>query len=128
MAWMTPRLSRSFARWLVGMMLIATLAPAVSRSLSAMHQPGDWVEICTVQGMRWVRLGERDGRLPGGLAQALDRCGHCLLASERFAPLVPGVPELADSGASWLEPPHTPVGLGAVPILSPTARGPPLLS
>ena len=121
---------RSLARALLAAMLLATLAPAISRTLAASHEAGDWVEICAGTGMRWVQVGD-DGSLPKGsegLRQALDRCGHCTLAADRFAPLLPALPSLVgDSGPSPV-PQHASPVARAAGVPSPSARGPPFLN
>ncbi|AOW14652.1 hypothetical protein LPB72_05250 [Hydrogenophaga crassostreae] len=132
MGLISPHLLRRLAGWLVGAMLLATLAPAVSRTLAASHQAGDWVEICTTQGMRWAQVGVDDvvqsGGLDEGLSHAMDRCGHCTLASDRFAPLLPALPAVAsDPGTSPL-PRHIRLAIRATFAPSPSARGPPLLN
>lgn len=85
-------LSRRLSGWLLAALLLATLAPAVSRALAAgPPQDGqDWVELCTAQGMQWVLASELSGDSAAGpdgeRTGALDLCGHCTLAAERFAP------------------------------------------
>ena len=127
---MSPSFLRWLARWLLGAMLLATLAPAVSRTLTATREAGDWVEICTAQGMRWAQLrgGPADAGpadLGEGLLQALDRCGHCALSAERFAPLLPSVPSVAVFEGAWPSPSHTETGDHSLTALCPSARGPP---
>jgi hypothetical protein len=128
---MSPSLLRWLARWLLGAMLLATLAPAVSRTLTATRQAGDWVEICTTQGMRWAQwAGDSaeagSGDLDEDLLHALDRCGLCALSAERFAPLLPSVPSVVVPDGDASIPPHTEVGAHALTALCPSARGPPL--
>lgn len=126
---MSVRLMRLLARALLGAMLLAALAPAISRTLASTRVAGDWVEICTTSGMRWVQLEEAPGALTDAddPAHALDLCGHCCLAAERFAPLIPAFPAVA-----VLSGHHAPPGYIARATLSraaphPAARGPPLL-
>jgi hypothetical protein len=130
---MSPALLRWLARWLLGAMLLATLAPAVSRTLTASRQAGDWVEICTTQGMRWAQLGGRDAQLVStdldeGLLNALDRCGHCALASDRFAPLLSTAPSVASDPGPRPLPRYVRGAVWATLAPSPSARGPPLLN
>lgn len=128
----SPFLLRWLARWLLGAMLLATLAPAVSRTLAATRMAGDWVEICTTQGMRWAQVGiddaVSDAGLDEGLLHALDRCGHCTLAADRFAPLVSLLPGFAIDAGPHTLPLHNPLPVRAMHAPSPGARGPPLLS
>lgn len=124
-------LARRLSGWLLAALVLATLAPAVSRALAAgPPQDGqDWVELCTSQGMQWVLAGERggapadaDGRGPS----ALDLCGHCTLAAERFAPLLPRWPVLAAVVASWPTPFFFSTDLRSAESPRAVARGPPL--
>jgi hypothetical protein len=126
------RLARRLSGGLLAALLLATLAPAVSRALAAgPPQDGqDWVELCTAQGMQWVLASELgrdpaagpDGERPG----ALDLCGHCTLAAERFAPLLPGWPALPAVVASWPTPFFFSTDLRSAEAPRAAARGPPL--
>lgn len=117
---------RWLARCLLAAMALAVLAPSVSRVLAAERTVGDWVKICTAQGMVWVQLGERQDPVDTDDPLAVhDLCGHCVLTADRFAPLVPTLP-------AWQKPEGDPVrgacsgrvGL-ASPAMAPQARGPP---
>jgi Protein of unknown function (DUF2946) len=126
------RLSRRLSGWLLAALLLATLAPAISRALAAgPPQDGqDWVELCTSQGMQWVLANDLagdpvagpDGEHPG----ALDRCGHCTLAAERFAPLLPSWPVLAAVVSSWPTPVFVSTEPRSAEAPRAAARGPPL--
>ena len=93
---MPTRCLRSLTRVLLAAMLLAVLAPAASRALSRTRVAGDWVEICTAQGMQWVQwTSERTPAERGHTddpLHALDHCGHCTLQTDRFAPLLPSLP------------------------------------
>ncbi|WP_066255844.1 DUF2946 family protein [Hydrogenophaga flava] len=125
-------LARRLSCWLLAALVLATLAPAVSRALAAgPPQDGqDWVELCTEQGMQWVLANDLagdpvagpDGERPG----ALDLCGHCTLAAERFAPLLPSWPVLAEVVASWPTPFFVSTDLRSAEAPRAAARGPPL--
>jgi hypothetical protein len=122
---------RCFARWLLGAMLLATLAPALSRTLAASRQAGDWVEVCTAQGMRWAQV-EAEAVNPqaksgatDALLQALDRCGHCALSADRFAPLIPALFAVASFDEPWPLPHQAEVLQRSISVLCPGARGPP---
>ena len=123
---------RALARGLLAAMLLAVLAPAVSRALAGTRVAGDWMELCTAQGMQWVQLTpESDTADPlsaDDLQHALDDCGHCALAAERFAPLLPTPPLLPVAERLWAAPRHQAATLHALAAPSPGARGPPLLS
>lgn len=128
------RLARRLSGWLLAALMLATLAPAISRALAdGPPQDGrDWVELCTSQGMQWVRLPDAvadpasDPTAPA--KGALDLCGHCTLAAERFAPLLPTLPELAATRTRWSTPGYFSAVTHTVAGPQPAARGPPLLS
>lgn len=126
-------LARRLSGWLLAALLLATLAPAVSRALAAdPPQDGqDWVELCTSQGMQWVLASELNGDPAAepdsnGRPGALDLCGHCTLAAERFAPLLPSWPALAAVVASWPTPFFVSTDLRSAEAPRAAARGPPL--
>ncbi|PKO27243.1 MAG: hypothetical protein CVU36_21605 [Betaproteobacteria bacterium HGW-Betaproteobacteria-9] len=129
---MSTRLMRALARGLLVAMLLAVLAPAISRTLASTRVAGDWVELCTSQGMQWVQLtAEEVGADPlsvDDLLHALDDCGHCALAAERFAPLLPTLPVLPTAEGAWATPRHLAATQHDLAAPSPGARGPPLLS
>lgn len=126
------RLARRLSGWLLAALLLATLAPAVSRALAAgPPQDGqDWVELCTAQGMQWVLAddpgADRAASPDGGRSDAFDLCGHCTLAAERFAPLLPGWPALPAVVASWPTPFFFSTDLRSAEAPRAAARGPPL--
>lgn len=128
--------ARRLAGWVLALLLLSALAPAVSRTLSAGRAPGaqageHWVELCTSQGMQWVRVDLADGPIgdtPGPSPEALDRCGHCTLAAERFAPLIPSLPTLAPVSALWAPPLLVALPVVDAPWRAAVARGPPLLT
>ena len=126
--------AQRLARWLLMAMCLATLAPAVSRVLVS-GPPGDgqeWVELCTSQGMQWVRVAElgpsRSDRSAPADSGPLDRCGHCTLAAERFAPLLPSIPTLTTSALPWASPHFFGVETLSAELPRAHARGPPHLS
>jgi hypothetical protein len=126
-------LARRLSGWLLAALLLATLAPAVSRALAVdPPQDGqDWVEICTSQGMQWVLASELNGDPAAepdsnGRPGALNLCGHCTLAAERFAPLLPSWPALAAVVASWPTPFFVSTDLRSAEAPRAAARGPPL--
>jgi len=126
---LSPRHLRWLARCLLAAMVLAVLAPSVSRTLAAQRSAGDWVQICTAQGMEWIQLGATDS--PEGADDPLaahDLCGHCTLAAERFAPLLPTLPVLPQADGSWGTPLHRAAVLHDLQAPSPGARGPPVMS
>lgn len=132
---MSTRFLRILARGLLAAMLLAALAPAISRTLASGRGAGDWIEICTSGGIRWVRLQAPEaGRSnpteqPGqdGLLHAMDHCGHCLLAAERFAPLIPSLPVVDAVAGAHPVPRHMASAATIAPPPLAAARGPPLL-
>lgn len=126
------RLTRRLSGGLLAALVLATLAPAVSRALATGATQGgpDWVEVCTSQGMQWVLANDLNGAPtaePGSEHPgSLDLCGHCTLAAERFAPLRPAWPVLADVVASWPTPPYRVHDLRSADAPRAAARGPPL--
>ncbi len=134
MAWRNwQRLARRGSAWLLVVLLLATLAPGISRALSVSTGGSPdarlglhWVELCTSQGTAWVQIDPGDHLAEGAEPDALDLCGHCTLASERFAPLAPVLrvcPALADPSVrpsikSWAS--------ALAPLCGAQARGPPL--
>lgn len=130
-----PRAHR-WAGWLLVALLLATLAPGISRALGAFAEgPGDvragghWVELCSSEGTQWVRVDM--GPVDAGAAipdpEALDRCGHCTLAGERFAPLLPSPPALSPAPGMWPLPTFRAWAGADAPVRAARARGPPRL-
>jgi Protein of unknown function (DUF2946) len=127
-------LARRLSGWLLAALMLATLAPAISRTLAGgPPQDGqDWVELCTSRGMQWVRLADAvadpasDPTAPA--TGALDLCGHCTLAAERFAPLLPTFPVVAATSMRWSTPGYFSAATHTLAGPQPAARGPPLLS
>ena len=73
------RTHRRLPTWIAALaILLASLAPALSHAFAS-ASGSDWVEICTAQGAKWVKMGE-DGadRVPGS-AHSLDHCPFCSL-------------------------------------------------
>lgn len=127
---MSTRCMRLLTRGLLAAMLLAVLAPAVSRALSRTRVVGDWVEICTLQGMQWVQLTEQgipDEPDHSSAQHALDFCGHCTLTAERFAPLLPSPPTVLAGDGVWVPPAGRVTHFHVLAAPSPGARGPPLL-
>ena len=100
--------TRWWARWLLAVMLLATLAPTVSRAMAAQRGAGDWVELCTSAGTRWVQMADdlapAEHGATHGEGHLLDASGYCGLASERIAPLLPSLPAVLAHAPAWVEP------------------------
>lgn len=123
---------RALTRGLLAAMLLAMLAPAISRGVASTRVAGDWVELCSAQGTHWIQLtawGEEAAPVSASdLLHALDNCGHCALTAERFAPLLPSFPALPPSMGVWGVPQHRAAMQLCLDAPSPGARDPPLLS
>ena len=132
--------AQRLARWLLAALLLATLAPGISRALSsgmtghAKAQPGQhWVELCTSQGTQWVAMDLQDRSATDAPdpeapdSTALDRCGHCTLAAERFAPLIPDLPVVPVLAGRWAVPVLAATPCVEASLRAALARGPPLL-
>lgn len=90
MTWTSAQLRR-LSLWLLCAMLLAALAPTVSRA-RAWSQGGavPWMAVCTTEGAQQTALNQqgdtpRDERSVPGAAM-LDHCALCVLASDRMAP------------------------------------------
>lgn len=125
---------------LLGLMCLATLAPAISRTLDhgkSMAERG-WVEVCHAKGLAWVKVdGPDQPRLTGpgvpsplqvNLAQQLDACGFCTVGIDRGTP----PPDFSHLGLSQPLPSAQPVADVGLLIdrsdWATWARGPPLRS
>ena len=125
---MSVCLTRLLARALLGAMLLAMLAPVISRTLASTRVAGDWVEVRTSTGMRWVQL-EASGTQGvasgiGDLFHALNDCGHCILAAERFAPLISSLPAVASLPGRRSKPRYNADVALSCAAPHPAARGP----
>jgi hypothetical protein len=123
-------LARLWSGWLLGALLLATLAPAVSRTLANAATTGGpgWVEICTEQGMQRVHMHDpgSDAGVDAAGTGLLDLCGHCTLAAERFAPLASEGPTLPLIAGSAPTPVLATKSGADAPVQAAKARGPPL--
>ncbi|WP_300655425.1 hypothetical protein [Hydrogenophaga sp.] len=143
------RLSHAFARWVLAMMLLAALAPAVSRAMGVQAggspPPGqagvDWIEICGPSGVRWIALGGAEAfsvsdaadsvestSLPSAHAAVLDHCALCSLGVDRCLPVDMAPQDASARGPQILAPAHRDPHLADWPHSRPRATGPPFLS
>ncbi len=123
------RLHRKLSAWLaLFAMLAAALLPTVSHALVAAGG-GEWTEVCTMQGVRWVadRATPGDETAPAS-ALALEHCAYCTHSGHQ-----PGLPTPHDAvlvvqGASEAPAPflHAPRTLFAWCSAQP--RAPPTLA
>lgn len=81
-------LSRSLQRLIASIaalaILLGPLSPAFARALAA-DQGGEWVQICTMQGMKTVQLDIGDGD-PSTLGGSTDVCPFCAGHGPQSAP------------------------------------------
>ena len=74
------RIRRRFAAWLAILaMLVGALAPAITQARVAVSEGNDWLEICSVSGMVWVKAatGETSDQKPGQGAPTSASSQHC---------------------------------------------------
>ena len=122
--------------WLLaGLMLLATLAPAISRTLETAQPVGKpgWTEVCGAHGVEWVPTdasAAADAPAPGAdadLLSRLDACGYCVLATGRGTPPV----NFDDWGLVAAAPAPCPHWVGHPFFFAlartPQARGPPVV-
>lgn len=79
----SARTAAFITRLLAGLMLAMALLPGLSRAW-AMTQGGDWVEICSAQGSRWVQVNDEGGE-PAFKPMA-EHCAACQLQAQPLAP------------------------------------------
>lgn len=90
MTWTSAQLRR-LSLWLLCAMLLAALAPTVSRARAwSQGSAVLWMAVCTTEGAQQTALNQpgdapRDERSVPGAAM-LDHCALCVLASDRMAP------------------------------------------
>lgn len=146
-AW--SRFSHTFARWVLALMLLAALAPAVSRAMGVQTggapPPGqagvDWIEICGPSGVRWIALGGAETAsvadpvksvetpsLPSAHAAVLDHCALCSLGVDRCLPVDMAPLDASARGPQLPAPTHLEPRLADLPHARPRATGPPFLS
>jgi hypothetical protein len=90
MTWTSAQL-RQLSLWLLCAMLLAALAPTVSRAQAwSQGSAAPWMVVCTSDGRLQTVLNQQgntqsdEGSVPG--AAMLDHCALCVLGSDRMAP------------------------------------------
>jgi Protein of unknown function (DUF2946) len=121
---------RAWVWALLALILLASLAPAISRTLDhgkPLHQRG-WLEVCSARGQVWVQTGvagDLQAPLDQGLTQHLDACAYCVLGTDRGTP----PPNFDGWGRSPSVAPPCPAWAGhrthTAHVHLPLARGPP---
>ena len=74
------RLHRRLTAWVALFALVlGALAPTVTQAMVAAGDRGDWLEVCSVSGMVWVKAdtGEVSAQHPDDGAPASDASQHC---------------------------------------------------
>lgn len=108
--------------------LLASLAPTLSHALAS-GSGSNWIEVCTIQGSKWVAADEDGSERAPASAHTFDHCPYCSL----HAPTL-GLPPVA---GLILLPPHRahelPTAFLAAPRtlhawVSAQPRAPPLFS
>lgn len=143
-----PAFSRACTPWVLALMLLVSLVPAVSRamgaagaipseSMEAGSSRAGWVEVCGAGGVRWVQLdpvtsAEQPGEDPGAppLLQHLGDLNHCALcglALDRCLPSDAAVFTVPAASRSVFSPEGLTFLLNW-PHARPRATGPPFLS
>jgi hypothetical protein len=76
------RITRHVAAWIACFaILLAALAPSVSLALSVAHDSGaSWVEVCSAQGSKFVKVDGKQSGTPWAPAKAMqaEHCPFCL--------------------------------------------------
>lgn len=133
-------LARRLAHWVLALMLLSALAPAISRSLDTgaggpphpAPSGSAWIEVCGPGGIRWVQVsidvGSEADELAHGLAHAavLDHCALCGLSLDRCL-LDPPLEAVSTAVKPLIVPmPGTYVPVATEPGTAWLARGPPV--
>jgi hypothetical protein len=140
-------LRRHAAVWLAVLITVfGALAPTMSHALVwAQGGNGDWTEICTSTGKRWVKLGsaqndapqstgadastaqiQTDSPQPQESALSLDHCPFCLLFTDRVAPPPHALDHLFAVSGGFKVPTVRQAFFFITPFaLTPPPRGPP---
>ena len=106
MTWTSAQLRR-LSLWLMCAMLLAALAPTVSRARAwSQGSAVPWMEVCTANGTQQITV-DTASRLPAEQDPSsgqtmVDHCALCVLASDRMAP--PSTPFEWQAGPQ--APPH----------------------
>ena len=86
MTWTSAQLRR-LSLWLLCAMLLAALAPTVSRAQAwSQGSPVPWMEVCTTAGAQRTAADTPNDEAPQSGMGMLDHCALCVLASDRMAP------------------------------------------
>lgn len=96
------RLHRRFTAWVALLALVlGALAPTVTQAMVAGGDRADWLEVCSVSGMVWIKAdtGEVRDHSPDGGQTGSDASQHCpwctLHGGAAGAPVVHVLPDLS---------------------------------
>ncbi len=65
--------------WIAALaILLASLAPSLSHALASASGAG-WIEICTVQGSKWISADQAGSERAPASAHVADHCPYCSL-------------------------------------------------
>ena len=111
------RARRRFTTWLALLaMVLGALAPTVAQAVVAVSDRAEWIEVCGVSGMVWVRadtgepaMAQHDGQAP--MSDASQHCPWCSLHGGATG--LPPVIALAEPAARQTD--LLPIFLRAVP-------------
>jgi len=117
---------RWLARLALAVLLLAALAPTVSRALLRAGQAVVWMEVCTASGPQRIALTS-DSK-PAPATPLLDACPLCVLGCDRWGP--PVVAGLFHASAHTPPAPDVaaPVSVRVAPLWAAQPRGPPTRS
>lgn len=127
------RLYRRFGAWLAILALLAgALSPTLAQAMVAGSDRADWLEVCSVSGMVWVKAdtGEVSDHQPDDgqpVSSAVQHCPWCTLhgASAGLPPVDPPAFVLGER-ATDLPPAFYRAPVGATVWASAHSRAPPL--
>jgi Protein of unknown function (DUF2946) len=128
------RLHRRITAWLAMLALVlGALAPTVAQAMVVGGERADWLEICSVSGMAWVKVDtgevrdqQPDGGAPAGAAS--QHCAWCTLhGGVSGLPTVSPVPVMA-ARLTDLPPAFYLAPMAASVWMPALSRGPPLAS
>ncbi len=96
---------RRYAAWLAFLaILFAALVPSVSRAMIP-ADGGNWAEVCTMQGAKFVKVGDDGGQPSGDGAQHLEHCPFCFTQHDAAGLPPTPAPMLHPAAGSMIYPP-----------------------
>lgn len=135
----TSLIGRLFNGLAILAMLMNALAPSLSQAqATAAGSTSGWMEICSTQGSRWVKVNESGDVVAESTARPDDAppsvhqgaCGYCLTHAGSFALLPPAVgcqPQAAAHSGALAVAPQATIAPPARAWAVPAVRAPPRL-